>query len=389
MYRLKRHDEAWKVFEYRLREWEEKTRLLRYDPYKIVCADPIDGGTAIQTHLFLLRTPYRVEDKARSPTRSSGDEALRVAIARLQNKREQQLMPFGELTAQELFKLPEPPRVREPEPPTSLMLEKSEYPPSHSPSFDVTKKSRQKLLERYKIQQQKVRDIAQGFLNQKNEALRKYQSLIKSKSEVAVLEALQITNNKYPLPKFLRLGVKYAIDREQKVCVIEFDFPDYRDEKLIVGWSTRGGYIDKARPKFASEGAKKKLIKECLCSLMLRQARIASLLCNSGLFSHIAVNATQTWFDPATGKQQSGIVASLYVPVSSLLEINLSQVDPVACVKHLKGLLTPSPESGGAIRPIFTLDQSGLGHSFGNLGVICGYRYDRCRGCRNGSDLDH
>jgi restriction system protein len=357
MHRLKRHDEAWKVFEYRLREWEEKTRSLRYNPYTIVCSDPVNRGTASQTHLFLLRNLNRAKDEARTPTRNSGDEALRAAIAKLINNKEQQLTPFGRLTAQKLFELPEPPRVQAPKPPTSLMLEKSEYPLSYSPALDVTKKSRQALLKRYKIQQQKVTDIAQDFLNQKNEALRKYQSLIKSKSEVDVLEALQITNDKYPLPKFLRRSVKYEIDREQKVCVIEFEFPDYRDEKLIVGWSTRGGYINEDRPKFASEGAKKKLIKECLCSLVLRQAHIASLAYDSDLFSHIAINATQTWFDPATGRQQFGIVASLYVPVSSLLEINLPQVDPVACVKHLKGLLTPSPESGGAIRPIFTLDR--------------------------------
>jgi len=405
---FERHDEEWNTFEHGLISCET-SREPSFNPFDPVFSDPPHVGSAKQTHLYLL-TDFRKSDSSKesSPPNyqvSAGDKALRAAIESLSRDRSGSKASIS-LSSEALFELPELPQFPYLPRPPSLMLEDSLYPahyferpnsrstestaykagkalaktltnllgekaestmPGDSRMLEalvsqtIYEKKRQyriELIKRYEsllgLREARMR----SFVDARNEAIRKYESLLVSQELDEVLEALQISNDKFPLPKFLRRGVKYDIDQENEVCVIEFEFPDYRNENLIVGWSTRRDYIGEYRPKFASDAMKKKLVKECLCSLMLRQAHIASCLSDSGLFSHIAVNATQTWFDPATGKQQFGIVASLYVSVSSVLEIDLLQVEPVACVKHLKGLLTPSPESGGAIRPIFTLDRS-------------------------------
>jgi len=374
---FQRHDEEWETFE-RWLTTSETSSAPRFNPFEQVFSDPPQVASARHTHLYFL-SDFRKSE-------SSQDRSKPRVSSRL--------------SPRELFEFPSPPELPYlPEPP-SLMLEDSAYPAYYFETVESTvpdggkalamaiamlqgnktklsilkgegtgdrgtkqtiyerkRRYRVELIKRYEALLGPREVTKQTFVCAKNEAIKKYKSLSASSKIEEVLEALRIANDKHPLPKFLRRGVKYDINQEHKVCVIEFEFPDYRNESLIVGWSTRGGYINEDRPKFASESVKRKLTKECLCSLMLRQAYIASLFIGSGLFSHVAVNATQTWFDPATGRQQFGTVASLYVPVGSVLEIDLSQVEPVACFKHLKGLLTPSPESGGSIRPIFTLDR--------------------------------
>lgn len=399
-----RHDEEWNTFEHRLISCETSSEP-SFNPFEEVFSDPPHVGSAKQTHLYLLldfRGPGEKEDlSARDSPGNSADRALRRAIEMLSPRNELIRKVDNPLLPEELFELPPLPELPHLHTPPSLMLEDSAYPAYYFETAESTVQDAEKALamavaklqrnktklsilkgsgtddrgtnqtiyerkRRYRVELMKRYEILlehrevteQAFVSARNEAIKKYKSLLSSPKIDEVLEALRIANDKYPLPKFLRRGVKYYINQEHEVCVIEFEFPDYRNENLIVGWATRGGYINQDRPKLASESVKRKLVKECLCSLMLRQAYIASLFNGSGLFSHVAVNATQTWFDPATGRQQFGTVASLYVPVNNVLEIDLSQVEPVACVKHLKGLLTPSPESGGAIRPIFTLDRS-------------------------------
>jgi HJR/Mrr/RecB family endonuclease len=378
--RYERHDEEWGTLE-RWIEACEKTEGAPYDPFEQVCSDPPGPGTARQTHLYLL-SDFK---ESTSETQSGGPHRL---------------------SSDKLFELPRPPELTHLPNPPLLMLEDSAYPTYfferpgsdgvHTKAFMAGKalaasiaklrgeksnllslggsvrgeaEDKQTIYERkrhYRIELRKrydkllnVREARKkAFIDCKNAAIEKYDSLLGSALKDDALEALQIANNKHPLPKFLRKGVRYEIDEEQRVCVVEFEFPDYRNERLVVGWSARRGFIAEDRPKFASEAIKKKLVKECLCSLILRQAYIASLIESTNLFSHVAVNATQTWFDPATGRQQSGTIASLFVSLRQILDINLAQVDPVACVRHLKGLLTPSSGAEGVIRPIFTLDRN-------------------------------
>jgi HJR/Mrr/RecB family endonuclease len=399
------HDKEWDTFERYLKSCETSNQA-SFNPFEVVFSDPPHLGSAKQTHLYLLSDFRKYDSSAESsppiPPGSAADRALKRAITVLLPLDNVSGSEFpGRPSPEELFEIPRPPELPYLPKPPSLMLEDSTYPAYYFETAESTvqdagkalamavaklqgNKTKLSILEgsgtgdrgtnqtiyerkrRYRIELIKryetlleYREVTeQTFVSAKNEAIKKYKSLLSSPTIDEALEVLRIANDKYPLPKFLRRGVKYDINQEHEVCVIEFEFPDYRNENLIVGWATRGGYINQDRPKFASETVKRKLVKECLCSLMLRQAYIASLLNGSGLFSHVAVNATQTWFDPATGRQQFGTVASLYVPVNNVQEIDLSQVEPVACVKHLRGLLTPSPESGGAIRPIFTLDQS-------------------------------
>ena len=134
---------------------------------------------------------------------------------------------------------------------------------------------------------------------------------------------------------------------------INFTFPDYSDITIPIG-KYASGY---GRLKYASDSAKKKLVKATLYSLIIWIGHVlATGIKNNGV-EKIAINVNQSWHDPATGRLESGVIASVLADKTYLSKLNITKVDPVACFKQLKGLITPSLENQSPIRPIFEMNQ--------------------------------
>ena len=132
--------------------------------------------------------------------------------------------------------------------------------------------------------------------------------------------------------------------------LIQFEFPDYSNIQISEGRLKNGSL------KYISETNKKKLVKKCLYSLIIRAGHLASKVNFGNYYKTIAINVEQNWFDPATGQPRNGIIASVHGSTNYFSELDLSKLDPEACFRHLKGLLTPSLDNVSPIRPIFVLN---------------------------------
>lgn len=134
--------------------------------------------------------------------------------------------------------------------------------------------------------------------------------------------------------------------------LIEIQFPDFAKHSFLIDRTASG------KPKFASETQKKRIIRQCLYSVVLRAGYLAAKVLEPTGYETIAINVSQDWFDPATGSPRSGIICSLQAQVSEFLALNLTEIDPEACFRHLKGIAVPSFDSISPIRPIFVLNKS-------------------------------
>jgi len=54
----------------------------------------------------------------------------------------------------------------------------------------------------------------------------------------------------------------------------------------------------------------------------------------------IAINGTVTVIDRATGRHKSPCVVAIEAEKSVFLNINFSKIDPIACFKGLKGMIS-------------------------------------------------
>ena len=166
-------------------------------------------------------------------------------------------------------------------------------------------------------------------------------------------EVIKLVHHKYALDETLSKNFNVNVNPELKIALVEFEFPDFANRPLVMEYKSNYPHL----PKLATETNKKKIIKSCLYSLIIRAAYIAAKYKQGDLYTLVVVNVHQNWFDSATGQPKSGFIASVQAPVEYLLNLNLEKLDPESCFKHLKGILTPSLESQNPIRPIFVMNK--------------------------------
>jgi restriction system protein len=215
-------------------------------------------------------------------------------------------------------------------------------------------KERKKIIKRSQELRHQIAELREKFDRvRRNEQLRLRASLSFTESK-NIEQLIDLAHNKHELPKFLRTNYAIRFDSTNSVVLIQFEFPDYTERKLIVG-HRKVRY--ETHPKYATDTQQRKLIKTCLYSLIIRIAHIAARYNAADQIKTVVVNVTQNWFDTATGQPRSGVIASLQASVEYLKELDLTKLDPESCFKYLKGIITPSLQNISPIRPIFILNK--------------------------------
>lgn len=199
----------------------------------------------------------------------------------------------------------------------------------------------------------KKRSIEETF-NAEASRLKELQSRYLKEEPESLAMLIEIANKRHPIPDRFRNGLRAFVDPNARVALIELQFPDFAKHQFEIG--STGGL--RAKPKYASLAQKKKIVRQCLYSIVIRAGYLASKVLEPTSYKTIAINVIQDWFDPATGVPRTGIICSLQGQVCDFATLRLDQVDPEACFKHLKGIAVPSFDSISPIRPIFVLNRS-------------------------------
>jgi hypothetical protein len=188
----------------------------------------------------------------------------------------------------------------------------------------------------------------------------------------ALVTLIELADKRHPLTSFLnsvifarvRKSIKSELslrtddcfqafaDPTAKVVLVDLKFPDFSNHQFLLG------YLKDNRPKYASDTEKKKLVRKCLYSIVIRAGYLASLVLKDTSYKTVAINVTQSWFDPATGTPRKGVICSLQAQVSDFMALDLSRVDPESCFRHFKGIATSSFDSISPIRPILLLNKN-------------------------------
>jgi len=266
------------------------------------------------------------------------------------------------LNIHQLFEPMRPPEVPTPkEPPAQIVLDTKEYPEFYLKYLPDEVSRRNAMIDEMNSIKKELLDKREFFSSIYREFDETYKSIqvgISSNDSNSNSNSrlIELGHLKHTLPKFLRHPFSVGIETDSRMAIVQFKFPDYQNENIIVGYKRTRNWDDV--PKFATETAKKKMIKQTLYSLIIRAGYIAAKLNICNLFDSVVINVEQDWFDPATGQPRNGIIATLQAPVDYLLSLDLSKLDPEACFKYLKGISTPNLQNISPVRPIFTLNKN-------------------------------
>ena len=289
--------------------------------------------------------PKQLDDKWRGYTRS---------IGRLLKQVDE--MKYDGLTAHERVKLPWIVYTYD----RYLLPQKTEwlsvdalFEPLPVPEFPVIPEY-SKPAEKKALQDQisEKRRAFEEIFNSEAPRLIELRTRYSNEEPEALAALIEISNRRHSISFMFRDGFRTFVDPNAKVVLIEIQFPDFAKHSFQIDRTASG------KPKYASETQKRKTIRQCLYSVVLRAGYLAARVLEPTSYKTIAINVSQDWFDPATGTPRAGIICSLQAQVCEFTALHLDQVDPEACFRHLKGIAVPSFDSISPIRPIFVLNKS-------------------------------
>ena len=154
------------------------------------------------------------------------------------------------------------------------------------------------------------------------------------------------------LPFNLQAEPSLQYNEQKSTLLIELNIPDQADLKIPIE------ILKNRSLKFASKTVQKTIIEKTFYSLIIRAGILASSYSSYAPFGLIVINVRQDWFDPATGAEETGIVASVQGEQSFFKTLNPSKLDPKACFDKLRGISSKSLKNLTPIKPIMEFDKS-------------------------------
>lgn len=168
-------------------------------------------------------------------------------------------------------------------------------------------------------------------------------------SPESISELLELSHRRHKIPSALVAPVNIDVDIFARIVLSNIEIPAFASFGIIKEKTKGSGTT------YVTATEQKRIRETLIHSLCIRSAFLIAKSDIGDWFDTICVNANQKWKDPATGAQKEGIIASLQATKAEILQLQLKDLDPTACFKHLKGLSTPSVENISPVRPIFVL----------------------------------
>ena len=163
-----------------------------------------------------------------------------------------------------------------------------------------------------------------------------------------------LNHSKYP--KSFPEGNTLSFNQSSGVLIVDFElpnqsaFPAIREVKYVA-----------ARQQFqevpVSDTWLKKTYDEVLYQIALRTIHELYKADESGVLKSVVFNGWVQSIDKATGVETHGCILSVQAERGEFLEINLSQVEPRACFRKLKGVASSKLAELTPVRPILSISR--------------------------------
>ena len=160
--------------------------------------------------------------------------------------------------------------------------------------------------------------------------------------------------SEYP-PKFPE-NVFLEYKEEEKTLLVEYELPDLEDMPKYKGekYSKTTGRTEKIE---LSENVRDSLYDKVLYIIPIRTLYEIFQNDEYNNIESVAFNGFVNTLDKSTGKKKIIYILSLFVKKSDFLELDLSQVDPKACFRGLKGIASNKLSQLAPIAPIMNMSR--------------------------------
>jgi len=217
---------------------------------------------------------------------------------------------------------------------------------------DETKVKFDKLENEWKISEMDFYN-AQKESNSKVDLLKK---LYLEYNPESVIEYCELVLNNSQYPQFMPKDFDLDYNSETKMLLIEYVlpapqlFPTLLEVKYIAAKK-------ELKETHFSENQIAKIYDTVVYNITLRTLHEIFEADQANAISIIVFNGWVETINKATGKMVNNCIVSIQVKKEEFIDINLSQIDPKACFKNLKGIGSSKLSGITAVKPIIQIDR--------------------------------
>jgi len=180
-----------------------------------------------------------------------------------------------------------------------------------------------------------------------NEALENIKLRYKEKDPKAIEEYCDLVLNSSQYPDYFPQNWVLEYRKDSRIAIVEYDLP--APDKLPMVESYK--YIksrDEVSEKTLTQAARKKLYNSVIYQLCIRTIHELFEADVINALDAVAFNGLVTNTNPATGIKETKLIMSIVANKEQFIAFDLSQVDPKATFKHMKGVAAASLVEGAS-----------------------------------------
>nr|WP_319394112.1 restriction endonuclease [uncultured Desulfobacter sp.] len=190
-----------------------------------------------------------------------------------------------------------------------------------------------------------------------NEALEKVKSRYNEKEPKAIEEYCDLVLSGSQYPDYFPKNWVLEYREDSRIVVVEYDLPSPDQLPTVESYK----YIktrDEVSEKILTQAVQKKLYDNTIYQICIRTLHELFEADVVNALDAVAFNGFVSNINPATGIEETKLIMSIVANKEQFLAFDLSQVDPKATFKHLKGVAAVTLVDLTPIPPIIQLDKS-------------------------------
>jgi restriction system protein len=212
----------------------------------------------------------------------------------------------------------------------------------------------QNLAQAYRNYQQWCREVEEWTTSQ-NTKVDEFRQRFLAADPAAIVEYFGMVLGRSVYPTDFPQHFRLAFVPESRQLVVEYDLPPFG----VVPTVREYRYV-KARDEITASARPAKETRERYASVVSQVSlRTLHELFESDRLTTmdtIVFNGVVDTIDPATGKPVRPCLVTVRTTRSQFLELNLSRVDPAACLQHLNASVSKRPDELAPVRPVLEFD---------------------------------
>jgi len=189
-----------------------------------------------------------------------------------------------------------------------------------------------------------------------NEALENIKTRYNEKNPQAIEEYCDLVLNGSKYLDYFPQTWRLEYRDQGKILVVEYDLPAPSQMPSVESYK----YIktkDEISEKALTAAARKKLFENAMYQICIRTIHELFEADVIGALDAVAFNGLVTDTNPATGVEETKVIMSIMANKEQFVAFNLSQIDPRATFKHLRGVSAASLVDLTPIPPVIQLER--------------------------------